>query len=97
MAVDDNWNIIAIVNHTTGFSASLSYSTTKPSEYLGILFFISIPGVLAFFISKKAFESEKYHDVGWYIIGAGLLIILLVLNGVNKQYSDSKDALKEIS
>lgn len=96
VAVDDKWNIIAIVNHTTGTSGCLTYKSTKFSDYFGILFFISIPAILCFVIARKAFDTVAYHDYGWYIIGFGILLVVLILRGVNKQYSDSRAALKEL-
>lgn len=96
VAVNDKASIIAVVNHSTGQYGCSQYKSTSFSEYLGILFFISIPAVLCYFIAQKAFATVKYHDTGWYILGFGALIVLLILRGVNKQYTDSKAALREL-
>jgi hypothetical protein len=96
VAVNDKWQVIALVNHTTGTQAALKYKSMGFTEIGSILFFIAIPAVLFYSISKKAFETEKYHDWGWAIAGLGVLIILFILRGVGGQFSESKSALKEL-
>jgi hypothetical protein len=96
VAVGSKWNVIAVVNHTTGQSACLTYRNTRFSEYFGILFFISIPAVLSYFIARNAFHSANNPESGWYILGAGALIVVLILAGINKQYTQSKAALRKL-
>lgn len=96
IAVTDKWDVLAVVNHTTGESAALRYKSTPFSEWWGILFFVSIPAVLCFFIARKAFSTEKYHDMGYVVAAVGVGIVLAVLFGVNKQFVQSKKALAEL-
>src|ERR1044071_74333 len=93
VAIDEEfWNVIAVVNHTTWKSAGLRYDKIKFSDIWGTLFYMAIPGVLCFFIARKAFQTTKYHDMGYIILGAGAAIILFILLGVNKQYRQSRAA-----
>lgn len=95
VAVDENWNVIAAVNHTTGERGSLK-ATASFSEIFGILFFMAIPIVLCFFIARKAWNTISYYSWGWPILGVGTGVGLLILLGVSRQYGESKKALQEL-
>lgn len=96
IAVDEKWELIAIVNLSTGAEASIKYSTLGFSEVFSILFYAAIPVGLCFLVARKAFDTEKYHDAGWYIMGAGVLIALAIFRGVNKDIAQSRAALREL-
>ena len=96
IAVNDKYQVIAVVNHSTGQERSLKTNAVTFGEIGSIVFYLSIPSILVFFIARKAFQTVKYHDVGWGIIAAGVLIILLVVRGVGKQFWESSAALAEL-
>lgn len=96
VAVNDKWDVIALVNHTTGAQRRTSIGKMKFGDWSGIFFFISIPSALCFFIAKKALATDRYHHLGIGVAVAGVLIILLILRGVNKQFSESRRALRDL-
>lgn len=95
IAVDENWNVIAAVNHTTGERGSLK-ATASLSEILGILFLMAIPILLSFFIARKAWNTISYYSWGWPILGVGVGVGLLILLGASRQYRESRKALQEL-
>ena len=96
IAVNDKMQLIALVNHSTGQEKCFTRRAVRFGDIVGTLWFLAIPAALCYFIARKAFSTVKYHDMGWYILGAGALIIILVLAGVDRQFRESKQALREL-
>lgn len=96
IAVNDKEQLIALVNHSTGKTSCLTRRNMRLGDITGTLWFLAIPAVLCYAIARKAFSTVKYHDMGWYVLGAGALIIILVLAGINKEFRESRQALREL-
>ncbi len=96
VAVNDKSDLIALVNHSSGEEASLQYKAMSFSEIFSTLFFVSIPAVLCYVLARKMLETEKYHDFGWGVGGAGVFIVILILRGVFKQFTESGSALRAL-
>jgi len=96
VAIDDKWRVIAVINHSRGEEASLNYSKMGGKEIWGILFFLAIPITICAAIARKAFKSVKHHDAGWYVMLGGIVIVVAILYGINKEVAESKAALRKM-
>jgi hypothetical protein len=96
VAIDDKDQLIAVINHSTGEERSLKENSLTFAEIASAVFYVSIPSVLLFFIARKAFQTEKYHQMGWVLIAVGIAIILLVARGITRQFTESSSALTKL-
>lgn len=97
IAVDDKNQVIALINHSTGVQRSLKSEGLNFSEIASTFVYLLIPGLLGFFIARKAFSTVKYHDLGWAVIAIAGGFIIFIIKGVAGQYTVSTRALKELS
>lgn len=96
VAINDKYQVIAVVNHSTGEEASLKKTSLTFGEIGSALFYISIPSVLIFFIARKAFQTVTYHQLGWVLIAAGIGIAALIVRGIAREFFESSAALAKL-
>lgn len=97
VAVNDKWDVIAVVNHTTGQSAGLKYSSMSLSDIGGILFFVSIPTLICLGIAWKMWNTHSYHDKAWIPVAIAVVAAGAIGLGLNKDFVESKRALREMA
>lgn len=96
LAINDKEDVIAVINHTRNKDAKLQRNKMSAGDIGGILFFLAFPVVIGGAIFRKVFTSHGWDSVTVGIAGVVILIVILVLRGINKQYIESDRALKEL-
>ncbi|MBS1733560.1 MAG: hypothetical protein JST02_09710 [Bacteroidetes bacterium] len=97
IAIDENnYNVIAVVNHSTGEEGALKYAKNGLGDLWGTLFFLAVPLAVLGGLAYKFRDSVSYPNAKYVCLGLAAVIAIAVFRGVNKQYISSKNALREL-
>lgn len=96
LAINDKKDVIAVLNHSRNREGKLDSKKMSLGDLGGILFFLAFPLLIGGAIFKKAFSTHGWDSLTIGIAAVVSLIVLLVIRGISRQYTESKRALREL-
>lgn len=95
VAVNDKFQVIAVINHTSGKQGVLEKKDIGKELLEGIIPILVVEGVCGG-IAYKFLKSESQQNIGYGAAAVGVLIFILIYRGITKQYRESAEALEEL-